>query len=136
MKRSPVPPRPVRSARRPSTPDRARAIAAACARALDAKVAAEIVVLDLRERTSVTDYAVIATGSSWPHLRALTEAAEEAVDRAGGRLHHREGGPASPWILLDCGSVLVHLFDDAARRHYDLERLWADAPRVRWAPST
>ena len=110
-----------------------RRIAVACARALDGKVAENVIVLDLRHRTAITDYAVIATGTSWPHLHALTDTVEEALDGIGGQLHHREGGPGSPWILLDCGSMLVHLFDDAARRHYDLEQLWAEAPRVKWA---
>ena len=110
----------------------ARAAAIAAARAADEKLAERTVVLDVRGITPVADFMVIATASTGPHLRAVAEAAEEAVARAGGHLHHREGDARSPWILLDAHDVLVHVFDPAARRRYDLERLWADAKRVPW----
>jgi ribosome-associated protein len=121
------------SAPRPRVADHARKAAVACARALDAKLGESVLILDLRRRSSFADYIVIATGTSAPHLRALSDEVEDAMDRIKARLHHREGEIGSPWILLDGGSVVVHLFEVAARRHYDLEHLWADAPVVKWA---
>lgn len=122
--------------RRPRQDAAARRLAVACAGAADAKLGEDIVVLDLRALTPVADFTVIVTGTSSPHLNALTDAVEEAVDRGGFRLHHREGGPESPWILLDCHAVLVHLFEAGTRQYYDLERLWADARRVKWEAPT
>jgi len=116
--------------------DGARSLAVACARAADEKKAERTVVLNVTGLTSVTDYLVIATASSRPHLKAVAETIEETVRERGGRLHHREGGYDSPWLLLDCHNVIVHVFDDASRRYYDLERLWGDARRVSWMAKT
>lgn len=108
----------------------------ACARAADEKLADRTVVLDLRGSGFIADYLLIASASSPPHCRAVAEAVEETVRARGGVLHHREGDYSSPWLLLDCHSLIVHIFDEPARRHYDLERLWAEAKRVAWAPRT
>jgi len=124
-----------RTPRNPRQDPAVRRLAVACARAADAKLGESIVVLDLRGLTPVADFTVIVTATSGPHARALVDAVEEAVDREGFRLHHREGGPESPWVLLDCQAVLVHLFEAQAREYYDLERLWADARRVQWQVS-
>ena len=90
-------------------------------------------VLDVTGQTSVADYMVVTSASSSPHLKAVAEAVEEALKRSGGKLHHREGDHNSPWVLLDCYDVIVHIFDDAARRYYDLERLWAEGKPVPYA---
>jgi ribosome-associated protein len=110
--------------------DEARRLAAAAGRAADEKLGEKTVVLDVRELTSLADCMVITAVSSPPHMKAVTDAVEEAVEGAGGRLHHREGSHDSPWVLLDFGMVIVHVFTGPAREYYDLERLWAEGRPV------
>ena len=97
---------------------------------LDARLAADIVVLDLHGVTPIADYFVIATGNNAPHLKALQDAAEESLTKAGLTLGHIEGHKSANWVLLDFGTVLVHLFDKESRAHYNLEHIWADAKSV------
>jgi len=124
-----------KAARTDSSPSR-RALAIACAQAADAKLGGDVVVLSVSGLTPIADYFIIATGESHPHMRALADAVEETVVAAGERPHHREGDQESPWILLDCHDIIVHIFSGIARRFYDLERLWNDAPRVEWGLKT
>jgi ribosome-associated protein len=91
----------------------------------------EIAVLDLRALTSEFDYFVIATGTSRRQLHAMSEEIDHTLER--DLEDHRlgiEGFAESRWILLDYGSVVIHLFDQEARAYYDLENLWANANRV------
>ena len=117
----------------PEAPDHGRAVAIACGRAADGRLGEETQVLDVRGLSSISDYLVVTTGTSTPHLKALSDAVADAIEQAGGRLHHIEGDARASWILLDAHAVLVHIFDPVTRRHYDLERLWADARRIPWA---
>ena len=104
--------------------------------ALDAalsKKALDVTVMDLRGISGEVDYFVIATGESDLQIRAIVDA---VVDRlrtdAGERPLHREGQPGtSRWIVLDYFDLVVHVFDPELRAHYDLERLWGDAPTER-----
>jgi len=90
-----------------------------------------IVILDLRQLTPIFDYFVIATGRSRRQLHAMAEDIDHMLeDDLGDRRLAREGYEASRWILLDYGNVMIHLFDEETRAYYDLEGLWADAPRV------
>ena len=73
---------------------------------------------------------MIATGTSRPHLRSLVEEIERQLKAIGERALRREGVEFGKWVLLDFGHFVVHLFDAETRDFYDLERLWADAPRV------
>ena len=126
---------PRRTARRaPRRVDSTRQLAIACARAADDKLAERTVVLDLTGLGFVSDYILITSASSPPHCRAVAEAVEDALREHGAPLHHREGDHSSPWMLLDCHNLIVHIFDEPTRRHYDLERLWAEAKRVNWKP--
>jgi ribosome-associated protein len=90
-----------------------------------------IVVLDMRELTSIFDYFVIATGSSRRQLHAMSEEIDHALE---DRMHDRrlgiEGYEESRWILLDYGDVVVHLFEPETRSYYALEDLWGLAKRV------
>jgi len=95
-------------------------------KALDAKFAENIVVLDLQGVTPIADYFVIATGGSAPQLAALAETTEETMAKQAMHLIHREGVQSSNWMLLDFGSVVVHLFDRTSRDFYNLERTWGD----------
>jgi len=108
-------------------PDEAVAVAA---RAASAKKATEIVVLDLREIASFTDYFMICTGANARQAQAISNAVEEELRKAGKRPLHIEGYSNAEWILLDYGDFIVHVFGSAARKFYDLERLWRDAKRV------
>jgi len=109
-----------------------RALAGRIARALDEKVATNVLILDVRGLTPIADFLVLATASSPPHMRALGDAAAEEVEAAGAPLHHIEGREDSSWVLLDCVDVIVHIFREQSRKYYDIERLWADSKKVPW----
>lgn len=102
-------------------------LALIAAEAMDAKKADEVVVLDIRRHTPVADYFVIGSAPTQVQIRAITEAVEEAMEGSGARLLAQEGQARARWVLLDFGSVVVHIFGPEARRLYALERLWADA---------
>ncbi|HLT57147.1 MAG TPA: ribosome silencing factor [Limnochordales bacterium] len=104
------------------------------AQAADEKKADQVTILDMRGLTVVTDYFVICSGETMVQVRAITRGVEEALAREGVPLRRKEGGENSRWVLLDYGGVVVHVFHHAEREYYDLERLWADAPRVAWSP--
>lgn len=98
--------------------------------ALSDKKAVDIVILDVRGLSSVTDYYLIATANNSPHLKALTTALEDALDNAGGKRHRKSGKPESGWIVDDYVDIVAHLFTDETRKYYALEELWNDAKRV------
>jgi ribosome-associated protein len=99
-------------------------------RAAGEKKATEIVVLDLREIASFTEHFVICTGANQRQVQAIAESVEEELREAGKRPLHTEGYSNAEWILLDYGDFIVHVFSNASRRFYDLERLWRDAKRT------
>jgi ribosome-associated protein len=88
-----------------------------------------LTVLDLRGLCSFTDHFLICSASSARQVRAIAARVEERLDAARVPLAHREGVGEARWILLDYRDVVIHIFEDATREFYDLERLWADAPR-------
>jgi ribosome-associated protein len=94
------------------------------------KKGADIVVLDLRQVATFTDYFVIATARGARQTKAIAEGIEDALRKAGKRPLHAEGYSSGEWILLDYGDFIVHIFTDTSRRFYDLERLWRDAGRM------
>ena len=88
-------------------------------------------VLDMRELTAIFDYFVIATGSSRRQLHAMSEEIDHFLeDEMGDRRMQIEGYAESRWIILDYGTVVIHLFDQETRAYYDLENLWTEALRV------
>ena len=88
-----------------------------------------LVVLDLRGLCTFTDHFMIASASSARQVRAIAERVEEELAKAKVRMSHREGVSEAQWILLDYHDVVIHIFDDRTREFYNLERLWADAPK-------
>ena len=94
------------------------------------KKAIDIVVLDLREIASFTDYFVIASGSNERQVQAISDEVFETLKKAGSPAARVEGYKTAEWILLDYGDFIVHVFDEKARRFYDLERLWRESRRV------
>jgi ribosome-associated protein len=100
------------------------------ARAAIEKKASKATLLGVGEFLGVVDVFVILTARSDRHARTVLQAVEEAMDRLGRRASGIEGREEAEWILADYGDVAVHVFQDEARRHFDLERLWGDAPRI------
>src|SRR6476659_6845411 len=107
-------------------------LALLCREFADNKKAENIAVLDLRELSSVTDYFVICTGTSEPHLRAIVdEITEKLRQEHAVRPRAMDGTLQTAWVVLDFFDVIVHVMRADIRDHYDLEGLWGDAPRVR-----
>ncbi len=107
-------------------------LALLCRELADNKKAEDIVILDLRELSSVTDYFVITSGTSEPHLRAIVEEIRDGLrERHQLRPRAVDGTLQAAWIVLDYFDVIVHVMRQDLRERYDLETLWGDAPRVR-----
>ena len=107
-------------------------LALICRELADDKKAENIVVLDVKKVSSITDYFVIASGSSEPHLRAISD---EVIDKLRDDYNLRpraiDGNLQAAWLVLDYFDVIVHIMRSDVRERYDLESLWGDAPRVR-----
>ena len=98
--------------------------------ALDGKKGKDIKVLHTADQTTLADYFIICDGSSNTPVRALAEAVEEAMSKAGEEPHHIEGHRGGQWTLLDYSAVVIHVFTQEGREFYGLERLWSDAQPV------
>ncbi len=109
---------------------RAFALARSCCRVLDDKKAGDVRVLDVSAQSSITDYLIIATATSEPHLRALRVELEKVIDAAQERIVGIERGQESGWEVIDAFDVMVHVFMGEVRERYSLERLWRDASEL------
>ncbi len=98
--------------------------------ALEDKMAVNIAVIDIDEVSSLAEYFVIANGSSSTQVKALSESVEARMDKEEIPLLHQEGYRGSEWILLDYGTVVVHIFDNESRTFYNLEKIWGDGKIV------
>lgn len=94
------------------------------------KKAIDIVVLDLREIATFTDYFVITSGTNERQVQAISDGVVDTLKKAGTPAARVEGYKTAEWILLDYGDFVVHVFADKARKFYDLERLWRESKRV------
>ena len=101
-----------------------------CCRVLDDKKASDVSILDVSAQSSITDYLVLATATSQPHLRALRVDLEKALDAADVHLVGIETAQDSGWLVIDAFDVMIHLFLAETRERYGLERLWRDATEV------
>ena len=101
-----------------------------CCLALDEKKAEDLRVMDVSEQSSITDFLVLATGNSAPHLRALRIEVEKALDAAKARIVGMEIPQDTGWMVIDAFDVMIHLFTADQREHYALENLWKDAVEV------
>jgi ribosome silencing factor RsfS/YbeB/iojap len=107
-------------------------LALLCRELADNRKAEDIVILDVRELSSVTDYFVLASGTSEPHVRAIVdEITEKLSDDLGLRPKAVDGAFATGWVVLDFFDVIIHVMRRDVRDRYDLETLWGDAPRVK-----
>jgi len=109
-----------------------REVAVTAARAAATKQATDVTILDVQGLIVITDYFVIASGQTDRQVKTIVEEVEKAVRDLGEKPVRREGEADSRWVLLDYVDVVVHVFAEEEREYYDLERLWRDAPRIRW----
>ena len=108
-------------------------IATIAAKAADEKQATDVTVLDVGEILAITDLFVVASAGNKRQVRTISDAITDAVRSETGRSPlSSEGVSEQQWILIDYGSVVVHIFDDETRRFYEIERLYQDVPPVSW----
>ena len=109
-------------------------LAQLCSEFADNKKAENITVLDVRKVSSVTDYFVVASGTSEPHLRAIvSEITDQLRDQHDLRATRTDGNTGGAWVVLDFFDVIVHVMRADVRERYDLESLWGDAAKVKSA---
>jgi ribosome-associated protein len=104
--------------------------AALISRIVTDRKAMDVVVLDMRDASSITDYFLICSGGSERQVRAIADAIDEQLGPSGIASLGIEGYREGHWILMDYGDVIVHVFSEETRDYYDLERLWANAPKI------
>lgn len=107
-----------------------RELAEIAVKALDSKKGKEIRLIRIDKITTLAEYFVICTGTSNTQINALCDAVEKELTEKGEEPLHREGYRGGTWVLLDYGCVVVHVFNDEARKFYSLEHLWADGVEV------
>ena len=98
--------------------------------AAEEKKAMDLIVLDIRKISIIADYFIICSGRSKTQVQAIAEYILEKTELAGCTVKRQEGFREGEWVLLDFGDVVVHVFQEAFRQFYNLERLWGDAPVV------
>ena len=122
----------------------AKEVAALAAKALDAKMGEDIRLIGITDISTLADFFLICTATSSTHVKTLCDAVEEAINALGDEVEkkltlageeplHREGYRGGTWVLMDFGSLVVHVFTAEARKFYDLERLWQDGHQVNLA---
>ena len=111
-------------------------LARAAADYADNKKAGDILIMDLRELSTVTDYMVLCSVDSLPQLRAVRDEVWDEIEKNQGRKPLvADANMESQWLVLHYGDVMVHIFHREKRAFYALEELWSDAPRVEWSPT-
>ena len=94
------------------------------------KKASDILILDLRNRSDLTDYFVLCSGNSKMQVQAIADSILDKIYKTKLKPSAVEGYAAGNWVVLDLGDIIVHVFHKDARSHYDLERLWGDVPVI------
>jgi len=113
--------------------DQAKQWAIAAARAADDKLGQATLVIDVGEVLAITEQFVITSASNTRQVATIAQEVEEQISAEGGPKPLRiEGLDDLHWVLLDYGAFVVHVFLDETRSYYELERLWADVPRLEW----
>lgn len=107
-----------------------KALAIEIARILDKKKAHDVRVLKVESLTVLTDYFVIASGTSTTQVGALADEVEYELEQRGIKPYSKEGFDSKNWVLLDYSGVIVHVFVPNTRTYYDLEHLWADGEQI------
>ncbi|MBI4060301.1 MAG: ribosome silencing factor [Elusimicrobia bacterium] len=109
-----------------------KTVAVAAARAMNDNKAADVLLLDVRKTSPLSDYMIIATALSRPHLESLEDKLSEAIAKSGLRVHRRNRPQSDLWRVLDFGGLIVHLMVEEARELYALERLHDGAKELAW----
>lgn len=109
-------------------------IALEIAKALDMKQADDIRIFDVKDMSGVTDFYVVATGTSSPHLKALISETQRHLKDLGVSSYRTSGTSDSGWVVVDYIHAVAHVFSPEARAYYDIERLWATAREVPFHP--
>ncbi|WP_159718203.1 MULTISPECIES: ribosome silencing factor [Actinomyces] len=110
--------------------ERAVELTIAAARAAAEKKAEEIIAIDVSERLALTDVFLVLSGGNDRQVRAIVDAVEEAMTRAGAKRRMREGMEEAHWVLLDYDEIMIHVQQAEDREYYALERLWKDCPVI------
>ncbi len=97
---------------------------------LDAKKAKNIKVLYIGDITTIADYFIVCSGNSTTHIKSLADELDEKLSELGTQFLGKEGFSTANWILMDYGSVVIHIFSEETREFYSIEHLWADATEV------
>jgi ribosome-associated protein len=103
-----------------------------CARVAEDNKGRDVVILDMRDITPLYDFFILVTGQSRRQIHTITEEIDDALRAEGETRASIEGYEAGKWVVQDYGDIVVHVFDQESRGYYDLEGLWADAPKVEW----
>lgn len=119
-----------RQRRRPAKPQGPLELAKLAAAAALAKKAQDLILLDVASLTGYADYFLLASGRSTRQATAIAESVQQVLKKSGVRVLGADGVKEGRWALIDFGDVVVHVFHQPVREFYDLESLWADAPRV------
>jgi ribosome-associated protein len=109
---------------------RSRDLVKQCCRALDEKKAGKVRILDVRDISSITNYLIIATATSDPHVRALRVELEKVLDAAKAHIVGIDTSRESGWTVVDAFDVMIHIFAPEMRTRYGLEKLWRDAREI------
>jgi len=109
-----------------------RQLALLAAETCDEKKAKDIVVLDVRKITTISDYFIVCSTSNERQARAIAESMRMKLKEMGRREMGVEGLEDGRWVLQDFGDIVLHIFHESQREFYDIEGLWADAKQVRW----
>jgi ribosome-associated protein len=97
---------------------------------LDSKKAQDIVLIDVRNQSTITDFYLIASGMSSPHLKAMYGDVKHQLKQEKEQCYRSSGSPEAGWMVLDYVDVIIHLFSPEAREYYAIESLWDQAPRI------
>ncbi len=111
-------------------------LARRCAEILDSKRLSDVSIFDVSRTLQISDFFVIASGTSTRQIQSACDAIEQELKKRGVTRFGIEGYSEGKWVLLDYDIVVIHLFLEEQRRYYDLELLWGDSPRVSWSSET
>ena len=103
--------------------------------AIDDKFGMDVVAMDIRALSVLTDYIVVATGGSPNQIKAIADEVCHRLHKAGLPQRHIEGYGGASWVLIDFGDMIVHIFDKESRDFYSIERVWGDAPLLDMTPT-
>lgn len=104
-----------------------KALAKKAAQLALTKKALDVVIMDLRKLTAMTDFFVVCSADSNTQVKAIADAVDEGLFQLGENVWHSEGLGEASWVLLDCVNVVIHIFQKQTRSFYNLEKLWGDA---------